>query len=128
MDKTKSSMFYGADTVIFENAKKLRNNMTFAEKKLWDELSKNRLGVRFKPQHPISSYIADFYCHKAKLVIEIDGDVHFNEISIAKDGLRSEDMEALGLRVIRFTNQEIHHNIGEVLSTIEKTLKDRFAQ
>ena len=114
-------MFYGADTIVFENAKKLRNNMTQAELKLWERLCKNQLGFRFKPQHPIANFIADFYCHRAKLVIEIDGDVHFSEEAIKKDEERTNEIEELGLTVVRFTNQEIYKNLDEVVNTV-KTL------
>ncbi len=71
------NMFYGATPPIFEKAKILRNNMTRHEKLLWDELRNNRIfGLRFKAQHPIDTFIADFYCHKLKLVIEMDGQYH----------------------------------------------------
>ncbi|GAB4246991.1 MAG: hypothetical protein Tsb0034_26070 [Ekhidna sp.] len=71
------NMFYGATPSIFEKAKMLRQNMTRQELILWKELSANKLlGLRFKAQHPIGNFIADFYCHKLKLVIEIDGDSH----------------------------------------------------
>ena len=64
------SMFYNAPATIFENARLLRRNMTEAEKLLWKRLRKKQLGVRFKAQHPIERFIADFYCHSARLVID----------------------------------------------------------
>jgi very-short-patch-repair endonuclease len=71
------AMFYGAQPETFKFAEKLRNNMTEAELILWDRLKQNKLnGYRFKAQHPIKSFIADFYCHKARLVIEVDGKIH----------------------------------------------------
>jgi very-short-patch-repair endonuclease len=73
------NMFYGATPEIFRKAKNLRNNLTFHEKKLWEELRGNKLhGLRFKSQHPIDQFIVDFYCHKLKLVIEIDGNSHLS--------------------------------------------------
>lgn len=69
----KESMFYGSSPVIFANAKKLRNEPTASEIIFWSLLKQHFPGYRFKRQHPISQYIADFYCHKLKLVIEIDG-------------------------------------------------------
>jgi very-short-patch-repair endonuclease len=70
-------MFYGASPVIFEKAKLLCESMTNAEKKLWDVLSNNKImGLRFRSQHPINRFIADFYCHLIKLVIEVDGGIH----------------------------------------------------
>jgi cyclase len=56
-------MFFGANTDLFKKAKQLRENMTAAEKALWNRLRENQLGVRFKPQHPLDIFIADFYCH-----------------------------------------------------------------
>jgi len=70
---SQTSMYFGAIPKLFEFAKELRNKMTPAELFLWEALRKNKLGVRFKPQHPLDRYIADFYCHKVKLVIEVDG-------------------------------------------------------
>jgi very-short-patch-repair endonuclease len=74
------SMFYGASPIIFERAKLLRESMTEAEKRLWLFLNKNKImGLRFRAQHPIERFIADFYCHAIKLVIEVDGDIHKNQ-------------------------------------------------
>lgn len=69
-------MFYGASSALFAKAKQLRENMTPSELLLWQELKENKLGVRFKPQHPLKYFIADFYCHQLKLVIEVDGEIH----------------------------------------------------
>ncbi|MND89107.1 endonuclease domain-containing protein [Solitalea canadensis] len=63
-------MFFGAGPLIFERAKYLREHMTIAEKIIWEKISKKQLGVKFRRQHPIANYIADFYCHSAKLVVE----------------------------------------------------------
>ena len=71
------SMFYGAKPVIFERAKMMRKQMTDAELLVWEILKeKQMLGFRFRSQHPIDIFIADFYCHPLKLVIEIDGGIH----------------------------------------------------
>ena len=71
------SMFKGASAKIFKNAEVLRNRMTESESLLWDKLkSKKFHGLKFRCQHPIQTYIADFYCHKLKLIIEIDGGYH----------------------------------------------------
>lgn len=121
-------MFYGADVIVFERAKKLRENMTWAERKLFEQLSKNKLGVRFRAQHPLSLYIVDFYCHQAKLVIEIDGDVHFNDESQKADEERTIAIEEFGLRLLRFTNEEIFKNINEVISEIAKHINERLSQ
>ena len=77
MDESKENMFFGAVPEIFEFAKRNRANPTPAEEYLWNFLCKNQLNnLRFKRQHPIGNYIADFYCHSAKLVIELDGSIH----------------------------------------------------
>jgi len=90
-------MFYGAKSEIFRRAKMLRNNETKAEKELWKKLSKNQLnGFRFKRQHPIDIYIVDFYCHAAKLVIEIDEAYHENPMQKEKDNQRSDQLANLG--------------------------------
>lgn len=79
--------------------------------------------LKFRRQHPVSLYVADIYCHAEKLVIEIDGSIHdLDEIKI-NDEIRQKALEALGLRVIRFTNNEILNNLESVLETIGKNLK-----
>ena len=128
MSDEESNMFYGADALVFENAKKLRENMTWAEKKLLEQLSKNRLGVRFKAQHPLSLYIVDFYCHRAKLIIEIDGDVHFNVEAQKADEERTRIIEGFGLKIIRFPNEEIFRNMKEVIAEIAKQINERVPQ
>ncbi|MFK5854987.1 MAG: DUF559 domain-containing protein, partial [Bacteroidota bacterium] len=71
------SMYYGAKPHIFEKARFLRNNMTDSKLKLWEVLKGKRiLGLRFRSQHPIDIFIADFYCHPVKLVVEVDGGIH----------------------------------------------------
>jgi cyclase len=72
----KQTMFYGASKIIFERAKALRNNVTAEEMVLWEYLRTNPFGYKFRRQHPLGIFIADFYCHKLKLVIELDGSIH----------------------------------------------------
>ena len=109
-----------------EKARKLRRNMTLAEKKIWYELlAKDKLnGLRFLRQKPIDEYIADFYCHKLKLVIEIDGESHLAEGAREYDEHRTKVLNAYGIEVIRYTNEEILNHIGEV----ESDLKDKVRQ
>ena len=117
------TMFYGAKPNIFEKAKSLRNNMTIAEKIFWKELNANKIkGYRFKAQHPVNRYIVDFYCHKAKLVIEIDGNIHDNEEVKERDDGRTYEIENYGLKVIRFTNNQVLNNIEEVINEIKNNL------
>lgn len=116
----KPNMFYGAKPSLFAKAKQLRENMTVSEFILWDELNNNKLGVRFKAQHPIKNFIADFYCHKAKLVIEIDGSIHDLEENTEYDEGRTFELEQLGLKVIRFTNDKVKYNLSGVVEEIRK--------
>lgn len=97
--------------------------MTAAEKILWFYLKQNVQGFKFRRQHPLGLYIADFYCHKAKLVIEIDGTIHDRVEIRDYDEERQRSLEEDGLRVIRFTNDDIHNNIQSVLNEIECCLR-----
>ena len=119
----KGNMFYGAGHLIFENAKKLSNNVTPTEMILWGRLKGYFPDVKFRRQHPISFYIVDIYCHAYKLVIEIDGSIHDLEEIRINDELRQKELEAMGLKVIRFTTKEITTQLDYVLMTIEKHLK-----
>lgn len=116
-------MFYGASNIIFENAKKLRNTVTDAEKLLWEHLKEKKLGVKFRRQHPISSFIADFYCHEKKLIIELDGSIHNIKEIFENDLERQAAIEAFGIKVIRFKNEEIYKNIDIVLNKINKAMQ-----
>ena len=115
-------MHYGATPDIFENAKLLRNNQTPSESKLWKYLSRNQLGFKFRRQHPISTYIADFYCHSLKLVIELDGEYHFSDEQKSLDNSRTRDMEQFGIIVIRFTNDHVSNGIDFVLDSIKQQI------
>jgi cyclase len=114
------NMFFGASKFIFENAKVLRKNMTDAEKILWGYLKAKPNGFKFRRQHPLGIYIADFYCHKLKLVIELDGSVHDNEDVKQNDAIRQKLIEEDGLTVMRFKNEEVMNNIQNVLRQLEQ--------
>jgi very-short-patch-repair endonuclease len=121
----KRSMFYGASPSIFEKAKMLRLNMTLHEKLLWEELRGNKvMGLRFKAQHPIDTFIADFYCHSIKLALEIDGESHNSEDQIEYDKNRNVIMNNLGITVLRFKNTQIENDINRVINTIQKECND----
>jgi very-short-patch-repair endonuclease len=101
------------------NARALRRNSTDAERLLWAELRDHRLnGAGFRRQVPIASYIADFVCHTARLVIELDGGQHFSDGQEAADARRSGIIEARGIRVLRFSNHDVMTNRAGVLETI----------
>jgi len=118
------TMFYGATPNTFDKAKLLRNNMTEAEKILWD-LLKNRsvFKVRFRRQHPIGIFIVDFYCHEYKLAIEIDGEIHLKNEVIEYDEGRSHDIEKYGIKILRFTNNEVFTDPKKIINEILKTMK-----
>ncbi|MBR6559228.1 MAG: endonuclease domain-containing protein [Clostridia bacterium] len=103
-------------------AKALRKEATKEENHLWyDFLSKHN--PRFQRQKPIDNFIADFYCHKAKLVIEIDGSQHFTKVGKQKDHFRTEILEGYDLKVIRFNNLQIRENFPGVCMYIDKVVK-----
>ncbi len=115
-------MFYGADRFLFGRAKELRNKLTNAEQLFWQLLKKEFPNYKFRRQHPITIYIADFYCHKLKLVIEIDGSIHNIPEVKSDDVKRQRDLENLGLFVIRFTNEQVKYHIEEVIDHITRTI------
>jgi very-short-patch-repair endonuclease len=115
------NMWKGAPSKIFSNAKKLRENPTRAEELLWLALKNNQLdGYKFRRQHPIIVYIADFYCHRLKLVIEIDGGYHLSKDQQDLDKERTATIEFQGLKVIRFTNEEVLLKLPEVINKIKE--------
>ena len=102
-------------------AKRLRKEMTGAERNLWEHLRRNQLcNVHFRRQQIIRGFVVDFYCHQAGLVVELDGRIH--EKSREADTERQACLEGLGLKVIRFTNEDVFHNIEGVLMQIMKEL------
>ena len=101
-------------TILTVLARNNRKNPTAAELKIWKEILRNRqfFGYKFLRQKPIDGYIADFYCSELRLIIEIDGDSHAS--SIEYDAERTRIMDTYGLTVIRYSNQDIMHNLSGV--------------
>ena len=99
-----------------QRAKELRRDMTPAEKILWQELRGNKLGVHFRRQQVIAGFIVDFYCHKAALVIEVDGDIH--DLQQEEDARREKVLREMGLRIVRFRNEEVMKNLSAVVGKI----------
>jgi very-short-patch-repair endonuclease len=97
-------------------AKELRRQATPAEKILWEYLRDRRLlGLKFRRQHPLGTYIVDFYCPAFRLVVEIDGEIHrYQEVD---DQARTDQLEEKGYKVIRFWNFEVEQNLDTVLDT-----------
>jgi very-short-patch-repair endonuclease len=123
------NMFYGAGPFQFRKACMLRQNLTEAESKLWSRIRKKQLlGVRFKAQHPIHNYIVDFYCHKVKLVIEVDGGSHERKQQILSDRIRSELLMKLGIHELRFSNNEVEFELDSVLETIRHCVNNLLKQ
>jgi very-short-patch-repair endonuclease len=113
-------------TKLRSNARALRKNSTDTERILWSELRDHRLnGAGFRRQVPIGNYIADFICHAAKLVIELDGGQHFSDRSEAADAARSAVIEAKGFQVLRFSNHDVMTNRAGVLETIAAAIAAR---
>lgn len=100
--------------------------MTPAENLLWQNLRNRKVSIhKFRRQHPIAKYIVDFYCHEARLVIEVDGKIHLMNDNPEYDQFRTEELERMGLTVIRFTNEEVLGDISRVLAEIRKHLTPR---
>jgi len=123
--KDKRQMFFGAQQAIFENAGQLRERQTRQEELLWNELSGNKImGFKFRRQHPIDVFVADFYCHKLKLVIEIDGGYHLEKEQSIYDLARTEEISGYGIRMMRFTNSEVEKDLKGVVKSITRTCKE----
>jgi very-short-patch-repair endonuclease len=124
MKELDKNMYFGAKAVTIEKAKLLRNNMTYHENLLGENLKDKQIcGVRFRRQHPIMFFIADFYCHEAKLVVEVDGDIHIDKTDY--DNGRSAEMEKFGIIVLRVTNAEVETNLEKVIYRIKTIVNER---
>jgi acetylglutamate kinase len=118
----KENMYYGASHLIFQKAEELRNRMTPAEEVLWKLIHINEWKLKFRRQHPIWNYVADFYCHKLKLVIELDGGIHEQEEVKKYDQARETHLKEFGLTVLRFKNEQVLKNSDEVLKEIAQII------
>ena len=119
-------MFYGADSNTLRAAHILRRSMTKAEAVLWKKLKDRKLfHTKFQRQHPINIFIVDFYCHQYRVVIEVDGDIHNDEIAKQYDSIRTDVLNNFGLKVIRFTNDQILYSLNSVLEKIQREITER---
>jgi len=98
--------------------RELRNNATFEEKLLWKYLQNKKLGFKFIRQYSIEGYVVDFYCPAKRLVIELDGNFHKNNLNY--DKYRNKYLGAFNIKVIRFWNQEIMNDVEDVVEKIKK--------
>ena len=109
-----------------ENSRSLRVNMTDAEQALWYRMRRKQIqGVQFYRQKPLLTFIVDFYCPAAKLVIELDGSQHFEEVHQAKDQARDVALAGLGLHVLRFDNRQVLLETDAVLAVIDEVVRER---
>ena len=106
---------------IRQFARELRQPLTPAEATLWRILRNRNLGYKFRRQHEIEVFIIDFYCAEVKLCIEIDGDTHLEQGQQEYDAARTEYLELLGRKVIRFSNNDVRYNINAVVLEIINT-------
>ncbi len=105
-------------------AKELRQNLTPAEAILWNYLKNKKLGIKFRRQFIVSNFIIDFYCIELNLGIEVDGGIHLDVINQLNDQIREELLLQYGIKIIRFTNDEIYNDIDlVVLNIIEHIVK-----
>ena len=112
-------MHYGALPLILKKAEELRNKMTHAEELLWNYLKTNEWGYKFRRQHPLFMYVADFYCHQLKLIIEVDGSIHEVEDVKRNDIIRENHLKDLGLKIIRLKNNDVINHVENVLVQIK---------
>ena len=115
------------DRKLLNLAKILRRKLTPQERRLWYEFLRTYPAKIYK-QRIVGNYIADFYCHKAKLVIELDGSQHYSTDGKQHDDLRTKNLEQYGLSVLRFSNLEVNNNFDGVCLMIDKTIKERIKQ
>lgn len=120
MDKT----FLPRNKALRRHASELRKQATKEERHLWYDCLRN-YPVRFLRQRIIGGYIADFYCEKAKLIVELDGSRHYSVTGEAYDKRRTEYFEQLGLKVLRFTNLDITQNFEGVFAAIDREVNSR---
>lgn len=119
--KSKRPHNYKAALSTFDKAKSLRRDSTPAEKLLWKMIRNREIkGYKFRRQHPLLYFVADFYCHEALLVIELDGDIHELEDIKQYDKQREEKITELGITVLRFANEEVFAEPEMVIKKIEE--------
>jgi imidazole glycerol-phosphate synthase subunit HisF len=118
----KKKMFLGASGDLFIKAKSMRFTPTHSEMQLREYLRQKPPGFKFRRQHPVGIYIADFYCHALNLIIEVDGSIHQRPEIIAHDIERQKILESHGMKFLRFTDKEVENNLEMVISTLERYL------
>ncbi len=108
-----------------EKRQKLRNNMTKAEKMLWDKIKGKQIeSCKFRRQYSVAQFIIDFYCPELKLAIEIDGESHFQEDAVKYDQERQIFIESAGIIFLRFTNNEVFEKLNSILEIITEKIRE----
>jgi very-short-patch-repair endonuclease len=118
-------MFAGAAAEVRKFAMQLRANTTDSEDKLWDYLKTKPLDLKFRRQHPFNLFVLDFYCHKLRLVIEVDGGYHFTRLQQEKDRNRTLEISKYKVDVIRFTDMEVIDDYQSTIEKIDSILRER---
>jgi len=125
-DKCFESLHYDANEKLFGFARELRKISTPVEKRLWKYLRNGKLdGLKFRRQHPIMSFVVDFYCHEKKLVIECDGSVHEGKFNEDYDEMRTNAMNEAGITVLRFRNDLIMNELDRVQNQHRKQIRNQ---
>jgi len=124
-DPHNDNLHKGAIGKLYQYGRELRQSSTKAETILWEYLRNRKLeGLKFGRQHPIDKFVADFYCHEKKLVVELDGAVHDDKMNAQYDEARTYELKGSGIKVIRFRNSEVENNISFVLNEIGKATEN----
>lgn len=117
------NLFYGASILTHQRARELRKSLTPAEQILWEVLKNRQLeGYKFRRQHPIYRYIADFYCHELRLVVELDGGVHDEVDQQEHDSNRDLVISEFGIQILRFKNEEVMLDPKKVVEKVKAFL------
>ena len=112
------------NSALKRNAQSLRKNQTKEERLLWNAFLR-KYPLQFRRQYTIGNYIVDFYCHAAKLVVELDGSQHYEPTESEKDRIRTRYLEAQGIQVLRFSNTDVLKQFERVCAEIDRIAKSR---
>ena len=117
-------MFLDYNRENVDRARKLRDEMTRQERKLWYCFLR-KYPIRFLRQRPVGNYILDFYCASARLAVELDGGQHYEEEKLAYDARRTLELERAGIKVLRFTNLQVDREFEAVKDEIHRVIQER---
>ena len=112
-------------SIMTQRARSLRREATVAEIILWQVLRKSQLGVKFRRQHAVKNLILDFYCAELLIAIEVDGSIHLDAEVQQRDTLKNDFFIGMGIKLLRFQNEEVQENIDSVIAQIRQTISER---